>query len=69
MIVTDNAGICQVCHKKQSVILCDGCAIALCEDCRKFDIWGSGCGNLIPRVFCPTCFDDIETNPYSGKID
>jgi hypothetical protein len=69
MIVTDNAGLCKICQKKESVILCDGCDIGLCEDCRIFDIWGSGCGNLIPRAFCPTCFDDIDINPYSGKID
>lgn len=69
MIITDNAGLCRVCRKKESVILCDGCEAGLCEDCRKFDLWGYGCGHVDTRVFCPICFDDIKINPYSGKID
>ncbi len=69
MIITDTAGVCKICQKKQSVILCDGCDIGLCLDCRKFDLWGYGCGHVDTRVFCPKCFDDITINPYSGKID
>jgi len=69
VITTDNTGICQICHKKQSVVLCEGCDSRLCEDCRKFDLWGYGCGHVDPHVFCPTCFDDVDINPYSGKID
>jgi len=69
VIVTDTAELCQNCKKKQAVILCDGCSILLCIDCRKFDLWGYGCGHVDTRVFCPKCFDDIEINPYSGKID
>ena len=69
MIITDTTELCQSCKKKQAVILCDGCGIYLCIDCRKFDLWGYGCGHVDTRVFCPTCFDDIEINPYSEKID
>jgi hypothetical protein len=69
LIITDNAGVCKICQKKQAVILCDGCDIGLCQDCRKFDLWGYGCGHVDTRVFCPACFDDIKINPYSGKID
>ena len=69
VIITDTAELCQNCKKKQAVILCDGCSIYLCIDCRKFDLWGYGCGHVDTRVFCPICFDDIEINPYSGKID
>jgi len=69
MIITDSGSLCLICGKKKAVILCDGCEIGLCEDCRKFDLWGYGCGHVDTRVFCPTCFDDITINPYSGKID
>ena len=69
MIITDTMELCQCCKKKQAIILCDGCSIYLCIDCRKFDLWGYGCGHVDTKVFCPKCFDDIEINPYSGKLD
>ncbi|HPK54752.1 MAG TPA: B-box zinc finger protein [Smithellaceae bacterium] len=69
MIITDNAGICQFCHKNQAIIICDGCSAALCKDCRKFDLWGYGCGHVDTKVFCPACFDNITVNPYSGQAD
>jgi hypothetical protein len=69
LIITDNYGKCRVCGKKEAIILCDGCEIGLCKDCRKFDLWGYGCGHVDTRVFCSTCFDDIKINPFSGKID
>ncbi|HOW57594.1 MAG TPA: hypothetical protein PKZ12_06300 [Smithellaceae bacterium] len=69
MMLPENAGLCSVCGKKKAVILCDGCNTGLCEECRKFDLWGYGCGHVDTRVFCPACFDDININPYSGKLN
>ncbi|MBN2539756.1 MAG: hypothetical protein JXB09_06885 [Deltaproteobacteria bacterium] len=69
MIVIDNTTTaCSICGKVPAVIFCDGCRIPLCKDCRKFDLWGYGCGHVNTKVFCHTCFDDIMTNPYGGSL-
>jgi hypothetical protein len=69
MIVTDGKEICQRCRRKPSVVLCDGCSIPLCVDCRKFDMWGYGCGHVDTKAFCLPCADDEKINPYGGKMD
>jgi hypothetical protein len=67
--ITDGKELCQICGTRASVVFCDGCSKPLCEECRKFDLWGYGCGHVDPKAFCHTCFDDVRVNPYSGKID
>ena len=57
---------CEICGHGQAIIYCDHCGKALCKDCRKFDLWAYGCGNIDPKVFCPTCNDDIHANPWGG---
>jgi hypothetical protein len=69
MIITDGSQVCQRCFRKPSVVLCDGCEIPLCEDCRKFDMWGYGCGHVDTKAFCLTCATDENINPYGGKMD
>jgi hypothetical protein len=69
IVVTDTNIACSRCGKIPAVIFCDGCQIPLCIDCRKFDLWGYGCGHVDTKVFCHTCFDDIKVNPYGGKLD
>ncbi len=69
MKVTDGKDLCGACKTKSSVILCDGCAIPLCADCRKFDLWGYGCGHIDPKAFCHKCFHDVRVNPYSGTLE
>ena len=68
IIVTDEGTSCTLCGKIPAVIYCDGCHIPLCTDCRKFDLWGYGCGHVDTKVFCHTCFYDIQINPYSGNL-
>lgn len=68
MIVTDGIEVCHGCGKKPSVILCDGCGVHLCEDCRRFDMWGYGCGHVDTKAFCPNCDEDENINPYGGKM-
>jgi hypothetical protein len=69
IILKDGKERCRVCRKNNAIILCDGCQIALCEDCRLFDLWGYGCGHVDTKVFCHVCFADSKINPYSGKVD
>jgi hypothetical protein len=66
MIVTDGTQICSGCRQKPSVILCDGCSMPLCIDCRTFDMWGYGCGHVDTKVFCHACYGDVKINPYSA---
>lgn len=67
MIVVDKTEICRVCKSEKAVVLCDGCEMPICRDCQKIDLWGYGCGHVDPKVFCGTCYDDININPYGGK--
>jgi hypothetical protein len=69
MRITDGKEVCQICGARVSVVYCDGCAKPLCEECRKFDLWGYGCGHVDPKAFCRTCFDDVRVNPYSGIVE
>ena len=69
MIVTNGDPVCQLCRRKPSVVLCDGCSIALCVDCRKFDMWGYGCGHVDTKAFCMECAADEKINPYGGRMD
>ena len=58
---------CSVCGKNDAVVYCDGCDAPLCGNCRKFDLWGYGCGHVDTKAFCLSCADDIEVNPWGGK--
>jgi len=67
MIVTDGKEFCQVCRKKHSIVLCDGCSIHLCGDCRRWDLWGYGCGHVDTKAFCTSCYENPTVNPYGGN--
>lgn len=69
MKITDGTETCRSCGKNRSVIYCDGCGMPLCGECRKFDLWGYGCGHVDTKVFCPACAADININPYGGCVD
>ena len=70
MIVIENTSTaCARCGKIPAVIFCDGCRTPLCIDCRKFDLWGYGCGHVDTKVFCHACFDNVKINPYSGRLN
>lgn len=64
--------LCEVCKEKEGFVDCYECGKHLCEDCVKIDLWGTGCGNIIPIYMCLSCFDawlpphiDAETyNPF-----
>ncbi|MBT8489963.1 MAG: hypothetical protein KJN62_02825 [Deltaproteobacteria bacterium] len=68
MIVVTGTATCGVCKTKQAVVYCDGCGVLLCEDCQQFEYWGYGCGHGDPKAFCSTCYNDIDINPYGGKV-
>ena len=57
---------CMVCGKEQAKTECDNCGIAICGDCCKLEIWGSGAEDLSARYFCPTCKDDPDVNPWGA---
>jgi len=57
---------CAACGKKQAKTVCDNCGAAICGDCCKFEIWGSGAEDLSARYFCPTCKDDPNVNPWGA---
>ena len=65
-IITNDTTPCGRCGKLPAVIYCDGCQIALCMECRTFDLWGYGCGHVDPKAFCCNCLHDPAVNPYSG---
>ncbi len=67
MIVTDGTQSCQICKTKKSIVLCDGCAAPLCDDCRRWDLWGYGCGHVDTKAFCAACFENPMINPYGGN--
>lgn len=67
MIVVEEEALCDICCARKAIILCDGCGARLCKECRKFDLWGDSCGHVYTKVFCYSCFDDPETNPYGGQ--
>ncbi len=69
MRITDGSELCSFCGSAASVIYCDGCNIPLCKNCRKFDLWGYGCGHVDTKAFCPKCSVDLVINPYGGKVD
>jgi len=57
---------CTVCGKEQAKTECDNCGTAICGDCCKLEIWGSGAEDLSARYFCPTCKEDPEVNPWGA---
>ena len=57
---------CTVCGKEQAKTECDNCGIAICGDCCKLEIWGSGAEDLSARYFCPTCKEDPDVNPWGA---
>ncbi|MCX5852722.1 MAG: hypothetical protein NT072_11845 [Deltaproteobacteria bacterium] len=67
MIVLTRKERCKRCGG-EAVVLCDGCGIALCKECRVFDMWGYGCGHIDTKAFCSSCMRDININPYCGII-
>ena len=67
MIITDGTEFCQFCRKNHSIVLCDGCSIHLCADCRRWDLWGYGCGHVDTKAFCSSCYENPSVNPYGGN--
>ena len=67
MLIVKDKKLCESCGEKDAIVYCDGCDRPVCEDCRKFDLWSYGCGNMITKVFCISCYDDIEINPWGGE--
>jgi len=57
---------CTVCGKEQAKTECDNCGTAICGDCCKLEIWGSGAEDLSARYFCPTCKEDPDVNPWGA---
>lgn len=62
MIILTEKRDCEVCRRREAVVLCDGCGRALCRECRVFDIWAYGCGHGDTHVFCKTCNDNPDIN-------
>ncbi len=56
---------CQVCETNEATVKCQGCGIALCNDCCYFDLFGHGCGCVIPLYLCHECINDSDENPYT----
>ena len=62
---------CTVCGKELAKTECDNCGAAICGECCKLEIWGSGAEDLSARYFCPTCKEDPDVNPWGahGNVD
>jgi len=57
--------LCEICQKEEFFVKCQGCGIAMCEKCYKFDLFGHGCGCVVPVYMCPICINDPHLNPYT----
>jgi len=67
MITVTEGKNCEVCGKNEAVVVCNGCGRALCGECRVFDIWASGCGHGLTRVFCRKCDADPKINFWKAS--
>lgn len=57
--------LCQLCKAKPGKVRCQACGILLCDDCIKFDLFGHGCGCIVPVFMCLTCINNPAENPYT----
>lgn len=60
---SEPAPVCEVCKQNEVYLECDGCKTLLCLKCTKSSFYSTGCGNVQPLYFCPTCNDDKDINP------
>lgn len=60
--------MCEVCSKREAVILCDACGKALCSKCYEFEVWGVERTDFIIKHFCSACKEDPDINPW-GAFD
>lgn len=54
-----------VCGKRLAVYTCKWCGVALCSECFRFDLLGSGCGSVHPIYGCEKCLKDPAINPFA----
>lgn len=67
MITVTQGKLCEVCRRNEAVVVCNGCGRPLCPECRVFDIWASGCGHGLTRVFCRKCDADPMINFWKAS--
>ena len=53
---------CDIC-RGQVFTTCLGCGKAVCQECARFELLGSGCGCVWPAYYCPACVMDPDINP------
>lgn len=61
--MTEGKKTCMVCKKAKAVTKCSGCEMLLCEKCAYLELFGYGCGTVIPTYYCPSCARDSNINP------
>lgn len=57
--------ICQVCQQTTASLNCQGCGVPVCNDCCYLDLFGHGCGCVVPVYMCQKCINDPFENPYT----
>ena len=63
---TINIKRCEICGKAEAIDFCHTCGKALCRNCRKLEVWGTGAEDLTFRNLCPSCKDNPEINPWGA---
>jgi|LFRM01.1.fsa_nt_gb hypothetical protein len=56
---------CQVCEQNTALLYCQGCGVLLCAECCYLDLFGHGCGCVVPLYMCHKCINDPSLNPYT----
>jgi hypothetical protein len=59
---------CQICGG-EVFTSCLGCQKALCKECSRFELIGSGCGSVWLAYYCPVCVQDPCVNPNAALRD
>jgi hypothetical protein len=58
--------LCEICKKKELYTRCQGCGIAMCNDCTILELFGHGCGCIYPVPLCSKCYPDPAINPNAA---
>lgn len=59
---------CSICKANQATLTCSGCNSPVCNTCSRLELYGEGCGTVLPYVFCPHCYNNPQVNPYAPHL-
>ena len=63
MHAQNDGRVCSICHRPPFFTSCSGCGVPLCQECARFELYGHGCGTVMPLYYCRECAQDPHINP------